>query len=487
MNRQSKFVLRAVVLVVISIVLVGIATAAVPLVKDWWKKPPAETPPSTVHILDGKRNSFEIPTDVAHMLGLDKKDAVAEVHSATHSRPLELSGTLAIDTNYLVRIHSRFAGEVVKIGEIEVEDEHKPGQMVRRPIRFGDKVHGPVQDREGHLTRPGQLLAELWSKDLGEKKSELVDAISQFRVDQETLSRMLKFSDVIPERNLREQEAKVAQDRNQVFKAERTLRVWRLSDKEIDEVKQEAEEIFKSAREAIQNAKPDAKAPALPARDPSKLKDWGKVEIRAPFDGTVLEKNVAIGDIVDTSADLFKIADLRHLSIWAHAYEEDLPKLLALSPQQRRWTVHVISPDAHAHDLPGTITKIGDIIDPSQHTALVLGHVENPKGWLRAGQFVTATVNLPADPDEVEIPTVALIENGAESSVLVQTDPDRYEYQVRKVAVARRTADVVCLRTRLSTKERDLGITALQPGERVVTVAVLELTAAYREQLDAKK
>ena len=59
----------------------------------------------------------------------------------------------------------------------------------------------------------------------------------------------------------------------------------------------------------------------------------------------------------------------------------------------------------------------------------------------------------------------------------------RVQYQLRKVAVARRTTDVVCLRTQLSAR-KDRGVTALAARRRVVTTAVLELTAAYRGQLE---
>ena len=36
-----------------------------------------------------------------------------------------------------------------------------------------------------------------------------------------------------------------------------------------------------------------------------------------------------------------------------------------------------------------------DFIDPSQHTAVIKGHVDNPGKRLRAGQYVTTTVNVP--------------------------------------------------------------------------------------------
>jgi cobalt-zinc-cadmium efflux system membrane fusion protein len=484
MSRHRKLAVGITSFLVVSAVVVGIATAAVPLVKDWWKRPPTIPAPASVQVVRGKSQTFEIPESVANTLGLDRPTATADARPASHPRSLELTGTLALDTNYLARIHSRFAGEVVKIGDVETVDEHDPARNVYRAIRFGDRVRGPIRDSEGNITSPGQLLVEIWSKDLGEKKSELVEAVCQFRLDQETLVRLQKFANSIPERAVREQEAKVAQDRNAVFKAERTLRVWRLSDAEIEDVKKEADTIFKNARDTSKDAK-EMKLDQLRVRASDRVKEWGKVEVRASFSGTVLEKNVAVGDIVDTAADLFKIADLRHLSVWAHAYEEDLPRLLALKPEQRRWTVTVISPDSRTHALRGTITKIGDIIDPSQHTALIMGHVENPQGFLRAGQFVTAAVQLPPDASEVEIPTSALIENGANSVVLVQPDPGSFTYTLRKVAVVRRTADIVCLRTHLTPEEQARGLRALRPGDRVVTVGVLELTAAYREQVDS--
>ena len=95
--------------------------------------------------------------------------------------------------------------------------------------------------------------------------------------------------------------------------------------------------------------------------------------------GTVLEKNCgSVGDIVDTATDLFKIADLSQLWVWADVYEEDLPTLLAL-PEPVRWTIRLKS-DPAASPMAGWVEKIGDIIDPNQHTALVIGQVDNPRG-----------------------------------------------------------------------------------------------------------
>ena len=221
-----------------------------------------------------------------------------------------------------------------------------------RPLRFGDEV------------REGQLLAVLWSTALGEKKSEYVDALSQLRLERETLRRQetLLKDQAVPERNVREAMRTVEAAEIAVNRVERTLRSWRLTDAEIEDIRAEADQIH--SRDG--------------ARDRARERSWARLEVRAPFGGTIVEKNVAVGDIVETTTDVFKIADLHRLGVWAHVDEEDLPFLLAM-PAPIRWTIRVKS-DPGVAPLEDTIEEIGDIIDPSQHTALVVGHVEQPAG-----------------------------------------------------------------------------------------------------------
>src|SRR5439155_6113253 len=97
-------------------------------------------------------------------------------------------------------------------------------------------------------------------------------------------------------------------------------------------------------------------------RDRDRERDWASVEVRAPFDAVVLERNVATADIADTTTDLFKVADLSRLSVWAYVYEDQLPALLNLS-KPIPWTVRLKS-DPSARPLLGRIDMIGSIVDP---------------------------------------------------------------------------------------------------------------------------
>ncbi len=116
----------------------------------------------------------------------------------------------------------------------------------------------------------------------------------------------------------------------------------------------------------------------------------------------------------------------------------------------------------------GTIDRIGEIIDPNEHMALLAGLVNNPNDRLHAGQFISATVELPPETDVVEIPTRALVEDGDESVVFVQTDPDVNRFTIRRVAVVRRQHDVVYIRSHIADEQRAQGLEALSGGDRVV-------------------
>lgn len=386
-------------------------------------------------------DTLELPPDVVRSLGVQTAAAVPVKESR---RLAPLHGSLALDPEHIARVRARFAGEVIDPTEESISQSEIP------MVSFGD-----------HVTK-GQLLAVLWSKDLGEKKSELVDAISQLRVNRDTLNRLKELSQgVVAQKQVREAERAVEGSMVAVARAEATLRTWRVGQDEIDAVTAEAERLGVQEKRA----------------DPRTVRRWARVEVRAPLTGTVLEKNVAIGDMADTNTDLFKIADVSRLCVWAYVYEEDLPGLLAL-PKPTPWKVQ-LKADAHAAPLAGAIERVGELIDPNQHTALVLGHVDNPEGKMRAGQFVTATIVEPPPADEVEIPTTALVEDGNESIVLVQENPARPDYSLRHVAVTARYQDVVHLRG--AHREDSHATDGVAAGEQVVVAAAVELRAALKD------
>jgi cobalt-zinc-cadmium efflux system membrane fusion protein len=408
-------------------------------------------------LVNSAPDTIFLPENVVKMLGV----SVVEARSAGEPRLLEMQGSLALDTNKLVRVHARFAGEVIEIAA--VADDEAPqaqGQPARRPMSFGDRV------------KKDQLMAVVWSKDLGEKKSELIDGLSQLRVDQQTLERLSKAyaQGAIPERTMHDMERSVEADQIAVSRAERTLEAWRLPEGEIQAVREEAQAVHERHGK----------------RDALKEKDWARVEVRAPLDGVVVEKNLSVGDIIDTTSDLFKVASLGQMTVWANAREEDLPALLDLPPDKRTWSVR-INAEPGTPPLGGRMDRIGYISDPTQHTVMVMGHIDNPRERYRAGQFITATVQLSPASGEVVVPAAALVEDGQESVLFVETDPQKSNYRLRRVAVVRRTPKEVYVRSEVKPEQSARGLQPVRPGERVVVGSAIQLRAALDDLLAEAK
>ncbi len=445
MSKHWKGVVKWGSALAIAVAAVGIAVVVGLQVKKRFSpsaaEPAAESAADATQLVAGQPGAIRLAPGVAERLGVQ----TTEVQTADKPIAVELSGTLSLDADRLSHVHARFAGEVVEIGKAEGGS---------RSLDFGTSVH------------KGQLLAVIWSRELGEKKSELVDALSQLRLDEDNLNHLTKASveGAVSERALREAQRKVESDRIAVGRTVRTLQSWRVPPDEIDALRAEAESLR-------HDAKPIAE---------ERVHRWARSEVRAPLDGVILEKNIALGDLVDTNLDLFKIADLSRLRVMAHVYEEQLPRLDALGDAQRQWTISVQS-DASLPPLAGRFEQIGKVIDPNEHAALVTGWVDNGAGRLRAGQFVTARIELPAPKGEVVIPASAVVEEGAYQFVFLQPDAAKSEYVRRPIAVSRRDGNTVFVWTAPTAAQRRAEAQPLRAGERVVSAGIVQLAQAIRD------
>lgn len=407
---------------------------------------------SQARLVSGQEEAIELPRAVVERLGVTTEP----VQTAVTPRSLELAGSLSFDPNYLGRVQARFPGEVVALGTVH---GHASSDYPDEPtLRYGDSV------------KKGQLLAVVLSKDLGEKKSELVDSLIRLWYDEAQLEKFEPMAEkgLIPPVTVMNHRTLVATDRNAIFRVELTLQTWRVPQTNIDDVKEEAKRVYERLR----------------SRNMKKEMEWGKVEVRAPFDGVIVEKSVAPHNMVTTDFDLYKVADLRKLGVMVHAYEEDLDEISRL---QRGFPWKIRAPGFPNGGLLKSegLQQIGLIVDPNQHTAPVMGLVRNDEGKLRVGQFAKATIDLPAPSNVVSVPSSALEEDGEESVLFVQSDPTKPRFTRRRVSVSMRLRDAIYVRSELSEGERKKGLQEVKPGEIIVTEGVLELQAAL-EDLQAR-
>lgn len=426
----------------------------------------AAPPPLGVHRVKEFPHSLLVPEDVRLTLGILKggKEAIVAVKppDIAKMRPLVLSGSTDLDSTRIMRIRARFApAEVSEIGKVADPGQRtKTGETAYRQLRSGDWV------------KKGDVLGVFHSEVVGQMKNNLIDSLVQLKLDQELLDRAKNSSQALPEIFVLNFERNVNSDRNAISRSLNTLKLWSIPKEDIDAVYKEAEEISKRKGK----------------RDKTKEYDWARVELKAPEDGVVLERNVAQRELIqDPTINLFQIAKVERLLVKANAPEDDLPTLLKLPPDLRRWSVR---PLAQEQSIAGTIDDISYLIDVNQHNAVVKGYIDNPVGkdglpMLRGGQYVTCTIQMPPPENVVEVPVTAIVDDGRQCIVFVQLDPDKPIFTMRRVVVTLRFEKSVFVRTTLTDKEQEhtqedqdfelLPRRPLRPGERVLVTGALEL------------
>jgi cobalt-zinc-cadmium efflux system membrane fusion protein len=436
--------------------------------KEQQQQQPASSILPTVELVPDRPHTLFVPQDVRMTLGIRKAgvDTTAVAKAPTQTRPLVLPGSTMLDPARIMRIRVRYTpADVKEIGQVRDEEATAAkGVTVFRELHTGDWV------------KKGDLLAVLYSTDLGQKKNDLIDALVALKLNEQILKNTIEANLKGAQPDITVTAARIALESNlsAIGRAENTMRTWNIAEEDIQAARDEAKHI--SERQG--------------KRDPEKEKLWPRAELRAPGDGVIVERNVgAPGETwIDNTQNLFQIARVDRMLVVANCQEDEGPILHALKKRgQLRWTVRTVGTTS-ATGVAGTIEEIGYIIDPNQHTCIVKGYVDNPGEVFRAGQFVSCLVNLPPPADVVEIPVNALADDGKQSLVFVQTDAAKHQYTMRRVHVTHRFDHTVFVQSspipkdkQLTAAEAEEGLLPkepLCPGERVLQSGVGELKAA---------
>ncbi|MHB8205363.1 MAG: efflux RND transporter periplasmic adaptor subunit, partial [Desulfomonilaceae bacterium] len=131
-----------------------------------------------------------------------------------------------------------------------------------------------------------------------------------------------------------------------------------------------------------------------------------RYEITAPFDGTVIQKHITLGEMLKDDTAAFVVADLS--SVWACVYvhPRDLPNI-------RSGQMAIISIGNGVPNVQGRVENVDPIVGDNTRSAIARVVLENPDGKLRPGLFVTAKISVENIDVPVVVPKTALknIEN----------------------------------------------------------------------------
>ena len=245
-------------------------------------------------------------------------------------------------------------------GEIRF-NEDRTAHVVPRVAGVAESVAANL----GQVVKKGQLLATLTSPAVSEQRSELMAAQKRLALARTTYQR---------EKQLWQEKISAEQD---YLQAQQALR--------------EAE---------IASANAQQKLAAIGAGSGS-AGALNRFELRAPFDGVVVEKHLSVGEAVQDSTAVFTISDLR--SVWAEmkVAASDLPFVRV----GEKATVHATAFESKA---TGTVAYVGALIGQETRTAPARITLDNPDGIWRPGLFVNVDLTASSQKAAVTVVSAAI-------------------------------------------------------------------------------
>jgi cobalt-zinc-cadmium efflux system membrane fusion protein len=173
------------------------------------------------------------------------------------------------------------------------------------------------------------------------------------------------------------------------------------------------------------------------------------VPLRAPFAGRVVVRNITRGEVVETAQKLFTVADLSNVWVVGNVPEKDVHFI------HQNQKVEVVAA-AYPHAVfSGTITYIGDVLDPATRTMRLRVTVPNPDKVLKPEMFAIVRVYAVPKSNAVTVPLAAVQSGPTGKIVFVQRQPG--EFELRLVKLGEEQNDIVEV------------LDGLREGEQVVT------------------
>ncbi len=143
--------------------------------------------------------------------------------------------------------------------------------------------------------------------------------------------------------------------------------------------------------------------------------------LRAPIDGRVAAIEGVLGQVLTGTEDVVTIIDANELWATLRIYERDVAGVRPGAVVELKVPAY---PDLA---FPGTVERVGEMIDPKSRSLEARVKVVNDKGQLKAGMSATATIVLPAQDAALWLPATAVQARGVERIVFVQVAPRRFE------------------------------------------------------------
>ncbi|HET7789137.1 MAG TPA: efflux RND transporter periplasmic adaptor subunit [Myxococcales bacterium] len=188
--------------------------------------------------------------------------------------------------------------------------------------------------------------------------------------------------------------------------------------------------------------------------------DSSAVVLSSPVDGSVVQLDASLGQMVEPSHNVAIVADLARVWFQAQVFEKDLPRVAEGAAAEVRLNGY---PD---HVFTAHVSRISGQVDPQARTVTARLALRDPDRTLRLGLFGTARISVPGEVqgEQIVVPFSAVTEIGDVKAVFVR-HPDG-DFELHEVRLGESAGGLVAV------------ISGLKDGEEVAVSGVHTLKSA---------
>lgn len=193
----------------------------------------------------------------------------------------------------------------------------------------------------------------------------------------------------------------------------------------------------------------------------------GYYPVTAPFDGTIISKDVVLMERASPSTQMLTIADLSSVWVSTDIYEQHLPAIESLSDAEVVVRT-AVWPD---REFKAKVFYTGDMVNEASRTVGMRSVADNSHGLLKPGMFVNIEVPTKVYSDVTQVPLDAVLEHEGKSFVFVYKGDELFEQ--RMVTLGRHNSKMVEI------------VSGVKVDEKVVTRGGFSLKSKLLEDLVA--
>ena len=258
------------------------------------------------------------------------------------------------------------------------------------------QVNGPILRilvDTGAKVKQGDPLLYVSSPDVANATSAYRKARNRELLAQRIVDRMneLLSHGAIASKDLESAEADYNDARTDVQTSLQALRIFGITQQEIDQAQQQGTAIST------------------------------ELAVRAPIAGVVVQKLVSPGMLIQAGATVcFMLSDTSTVWVQGHIFDRDLPFVRTGD------SVEETNP-ASARTFHGVVNYVGAFVDPATRTTPVRIVTQNPEGLLKKDMFVEAAIRTGSQANVLAVPASAVLRDDKnEPIVYVQAEPGKF-------------------------------------------------------------